>query len=411
MAFENKNPLTIGELILGSFRALRHPIKAFLHIDSRPIAYLSVIPYVFAIGVLWIQLHGFLLFTEPLWINTYRWFFYSILFGFFALSSWLITAFVLLGIARFFKVSVSLAYIERGVFCILFVWMLMPIFDIVHLWFPVWLVDVGIFGVHPIHASHIFAGIFIPLEVFGLLYTIFGRNRLLLILPITLIVLPLSKIVGEDLGFLVERFFYQAGIIAGKYDDYVFGYLFNVPFWIGYLILRAKVMMWPRRFSLFFIVPFSVAVICIGVFMMYVVKPKFPGYASDSGYLDSSDGVAREHDYMFIGMLNLPFDPAIRTPKKISCIVRLLAQTNNAGGDNFPKARCDIRSFLLRDTNEFSMTGSEWSGLNGSSEQVTTWTDKAVIQTLSQYKNDIRVHVETSTGDIVVFSGIWVEVE
>ena len=395
-----------------AIEALIHPLSIFRKLSSGSVPYKTIVPLTFLIGVWWINLHGFLLFTEPLWINTYRLFFYSILFGFFPLSAWFITAFILWGIARFFKISVSLAYIERGVFCILFIWMLMPIFDIVHLWFPVWLVDVGIFGIHPIHASHIFAGIFIPLEVFGFLYAILGRNRLLLILPFALIVLPVAKFVDEDLAFLVERFFYQTGIIAGKYDDYVFGYLFNIPFWIGYLVMRAKVMKWPRRFSLLLIIPFSATVILLGVFMMSVVKPKFPGYASDSGYVDSSvDGIPKKKEFVFKNAFRLDSFSNVARIKKISCIVRFLEQTKKVENNPLPKARCDVISHQPETTDEFSVEGNEWTFLSGASEQKTTWSEPDLIGRLTKGSNDIKISVETGRGDIVVFSGVWIETE
>ena len=400
------------EIFRESCRAIIHPFKTFHAISDRPIPYITLVPIIFLIGVLWINLHSFLLFAEPIWVNFYRWLFYSILFGFFTVFAWLITALILWSIAQFFKVAVSLAYIERGTFYVLFIWILMPIFDIVHFWLPVQLIDVGILGIHPIHASHIFAIIFIPLEVFTFLYAVFGRNHFFFILFAALTALPVAKFVGEDLAFLFERFLYQTGIVAGKYDDYVFGYLFSVPFWIGYLILRAKVMMWPRRFWFSFIVPLSVVMIFIGAFMMYVVKPKFPGYATDSGYVDSSmDGVPKKKEFVFKNAFRLDSLSNAARIKKISCIVRFLEQTKKASSGSLPKARCDVISHQRGIADEFPIAGNEWISLSGASEQKTTWSEPDLIDRLTKGSNDIKISVETGRGDIVVFSGVWIETE
>ena len=178
------------------------------------------------------------------------------------------------------------------------------------------------------------------------------------------------------------------------------------------MVLRAKVIKWPRRFSLFLIVPFSVLVIFIGVFMMSVVKPKFPGYASDSGYVDSSvDGVPKKKEFVFKNAFRLDSLSNAARIKKISCIVRFLEQTKKVGNDSLPKARCDVISHQSEIGGGFFIEGKEWISLSGASEQKTTWSEPNIIGRLTKGSNDIRISVETGSGDVIVFSGVWIETE
>lgn len=399
------------ELIKNSLLALVFPRRALSRCTDRPVAYGFVIPFLFVGGVAWIHLHGYLLFTEPIWSNYPRWFFYSILFGLFPIFSWLAAALALWFLHWYAGGSRSLYFVEQGTFFLLFIWLVMPVFDVLHASIPVFLVKVPLFGVHPIHFSHIFALAAIPPQAFFLFRALLPQWSARAILAAALLILPVAKFIIEDAGFLLEEFLYRVQVIGGKYEDYVFGFIVGSFFWFIYACIRAALFSWTHLRRWILLGSLGIFFLCLDVALLLLVPPKYPGYATDSGFLDSSeDGIAKTEDFVFEDALHFDFDPALTPVKELRCIVRVFKGTALREVSRSPaRARCDIASGPGSGEGEFRLEGESWKAFRAGDILTTVWNDPVELGRLTERNNDIRVHLETAPGDIVVFSGVWVE--
>ncbi len=399
----------VRDLFTRAMSALFSPQRTFTKIPDGPIEYGAVAPYLVLSGIFWINLHGYLLFTRPVWDSLSREILYAIAFGLAPLLMWYFFSLVLWKACQMWGDGIySLPQIERGVFCLVFIWILLPIFDIPHLFFPIPLIEVPIFGIHPIHFSHIIAVVIIPIELFYLFNVLFPR-RIIFVILMAVVALPIAKFVLEDLYFLIEHLLYQLGWLSGKYDDSVAGAIGNVISFLVLSVIHSLVIgNYARDVRKIF---FSVAILAIIMIpSVKVQKPLYPGFATDSGYLDSSDGIPKQKDFVFPDAFNLKSNESASSIRELKCIVQFLEETERVSGSKeFPWARCDIIPGSQVEGNR-ALLGQEWR-LDGESRQETSWGDPQLLRQLNSEGNTIRLHIETRAGDVVSFSGIWIELD
>jgi len=274
---------------------------------------------------------------------------------------------------------------------------------------PILLLSFPFFGTHPFHFSLIIAAVAISLEFFVFL-RVWLRARVLWALLASLAVLPFAKIVLEDLGFLVEEFVWRSGWIRGKYDDSVFGFIVAVPLQASLIVWRGLEVGWSRAKIASAVFLLSAASFGIGFATLRNVTPIFPGYATDSGFLDSSDGVSKTEDFVFEDSVVFPFDPLLEPIGELRCIVQFLEGTHRAEKKRgSPKARCDFAPGPDVGEGEYAFKGDTWEELEGEARMVTRWKDPELLRMLTPRNNDVRIHVETAPGDRAVFSGVWID--
>ncbi len=423
----------IKKLLQQAVRAIVSPRRAFSVLAEGEIAYGEVIPFLAVAGIAWIHLHGYLLFTEPIWINWQRWLLYSLTFALFPIISWSHLSLIAWFAHNWIKKSqnLPLARVEQAVFALIFLWLLLPIFDIAHLYkcdvgsfdafshclsartfLDVPLVQLPFVGAHPVHLSHIVAAIFIPVELFYLFSQTFAFTRALA-LTLALIALPVAKFLFEDLGFLIEEAFFRAGFISGKYDDSVFGFFSALPAVAVYFIIRGFKMRWPRKYVGGAVGGALLFYGAIGALTLPSLDPLYPGYASDAGMLDSSrDRIPKKKDFVFADTINFSSPVVLASTREVHCIVRFQNDTRTReGGDAGSFARCDIAPGPEKGANQEFFLGEEWKDIKRSSERITVFKDPRILQTLTHRNNDIRVHVETAPGDRISFSGVFIELK
>lgn len=410
MVAETLPTVGITQLVGQASRAVISPQKTFGMIRPTRIQYRKVLPVLFIAGVAWIHLHGYLLFTRPIWESLSRDVLYSLTFGFFPIFSWSqISVLIWAWHRKFFSHQRSLPEFEQAVFYILFLWLILPLFDLPHLYFDVPLITLPIFGTHPLHFSLIIAIIFITVEVYAF-FSVFYPSARAVAFVIAIVALPIAKFVLEDIAFLFEKALFDFSFIDGKYDDAIVGAVGTAPAMVIVFFTRYYFLGWGIWYGL------SRGLFFAGVFSVLIMpfvkgqQPLYPGFTSDSGVLDSSDGVAREKDFVYPDTVLLDFNPVTRPIKELKCVVNFLKTTHRVSvQDSKLLARCDIAPGPQKGEGKYLLIGEEWHDIGSAGEMTTVWKDASLLSKLTEQNNDIRVHLETGPGDIIVFSGVWVE--
>ncbi|MDA1334679.1 MAG: hypothetical protein O2794_01525 [bacterium] len=399
----------IKELLSYAWHALLRPHKVFRNIDPLAIRYPSVLTFLFIVGAVWINLHGYLLFTKPIWSSFSNFVLYSLTFGTIAIVNWLFLAIFLWSLQPVFEgvKKLSLAQVEKGAFALTMTWVSLPLLDIPHLWFSQIPVVLPVLGYHTLHFSHIFAGVVIPIQMYFLLRAVFPSRGSRFAVLFALIALPVAKFVFEDLVFLAEEFVFSLGLIGGKYYDAVsltLGQYIAIP---AYILWRLVALKYPLRDTVINVI------VPTGLFIAFTLPfilgqdPLYPEYASDAGYVDSSMDDGRVGEFVYLDSIEFPFDPQLDPISKFDCNVHFLSETIDATpNDGFPRARCEIAP-----TDSYSIIGDWWSDLSGEENRETSWEEQEDISQFQEKGNDIRIIIETSPGDIVSFSGVFVGIE
>jgi hypothetical protein len=396
----------LSDILKSSLKALTSPREAFKNISDGPINYLSISTFLLVGGILWIHLHSYLLFTEPIWQRWSIQFLYSTMYALVSLHNWLGVS---LGIwymqKTIFRKDATLTKIERAVFPFALIWLVLPILDLPHLFFDKWLIALPLLGIHPIHLSSLLAFFVISFLLFFFFREIFGFRNIILLALFGIGAFIISKFILQDIAFLIEEFAYSAGLITGKYNDAVFGMAIAAPVFGSYYFFRILLVQNKIWKALLIGILITMGLYVWILPAIYSEKPEYPDYASDSGIVDarnSSEVLIK--DFVYEDVLHLDLEAGIL--KSLKCIVQLVNETISSE-DSF--VRCDIAPGPAVGQNLYELIGNRLNGPNGSTEYATEWNDEIILNKITD-NNDIRVHFEVAPGDVISFSGIWVEI-
>lgn len=404
------NTVSVRTMVSNAFRAMIFPRAAFSSLPDRPANYGRLMIFLFISGVLWIHAHGFLLFLEPIWKTAQRDILYSIAFGLTPPILFLFLPPILFFVQRALRVeSLSFYQIEHAVFYLIMIWIILPFFDLVHLVFPTILVHAGLFGTHPLHFSLIFAAIVIPFELFFFFRALFTSRYFVISVIGAVTALPFGKFVLQDLYFIFERFLFDIGIISGKYDDGTIGAIGNSISLVIILLLRTYIKKEKFWKEIGKILLFGGALLLILAPILRSESPLYPNFATDSGRLDSIYSKKVENDtFKFREVLDL--NTIMNGPpfKELTCRVQFLEETHRSNVlSERPLARCDIAPSK---SEENLLSGMVWKSISGEELRETAWSYEELSKREFSKNNDIHIYLETGPGDVVSFSGVWIEV-
>ena len=142
MVSEITPPIGLKALLMDALKAPFFPRSVFSRLSChRSICYRTVVPFLVIIGIVWIHIHSFLLFRDPIWSDASRWILYTLLFAAFPVVVWFGVSLFLKRVFWIFSVDLPLRFFEVAVFNFVIVWAMLPLFDIPHLFLPILLLS------------------------------------------------------------------------------------------------------------------------------------------------------------------------------------------------------------------------------------------------------------------------------